>query len=163
MRHLFSIVLILLPLTVQAEKLTITYEVNPQIYIGSHDYASLVINNDGSAVWIGDLPSPINNNEYDWEEFHKQSKNHMHEIQYTKQQYQEILDLVLSVLSNVRPNNAQLGGKDFTSFNIMLWGNPNIEFRFNSIGGNDFPEGINKLNSYIKSLSAPKKLTKPDA
>lgn len=145
-----------------ADELTIKYEAQPELMISGDDFASIVIKPDGSGIRIGKLPSPIKDNDFDWEAFHKESKNHMHKVKYSPEQYQEILKQVLNIISNVTPTNESLSGKGYTSFNISLWGNPNIEFRFNSIGGKDYPERINNLSKYIQSLSPPNQCKQQD-
>ena len=159
----FILIALFLSSIVIAEELTIKYEIQPELFISGDDFTSLVIKPDGSAIRIGDLPSPIKDNEFDWEEFHKESENHIHEVQYSPEQYREVLKQVLEIVSEVKPTNESLGGKGFTTFNISLWGNPNVEFRFNSIGGKDYPERVNKLSQYIQALSPPNQSSKPDA
>lgn len=140
-----------------SESLVIRYEVEPEIFIIGDNFDSIVIKPDGSAIRIGDLPSPIIDNDYDWETFHNESMNRMHEVKYSVEQYQEIFKQVSSIISATRPSNESLSGKGFTSFSITLWGNPNVDFRYNSIGGEDYPESIYKLIKYIEDLGSPNK------
>ncbi len=157
------ITLLFLCTNVLAEQLTINYEEKPELLISGDDFVALSIKPDGSAVRIGNLPLPIKDNDYDWEAFHKESKSRMREVQYSVEQYREILTQVLFIISNLKPSNKSVSGKGYTSFNIMLWGNPNVEFRFNSIGGKDYPESIKKLSKYIQLLNSPNKSSKKDA
>ena len=140
-----------------AHELTINYESNPDIYINGDGFETLIIKPDGSGIRIGDLPSPIKDNDYDWKAFHEESQKHILEFQYSPEQYSEVLEQVLLIISEVKPVNDSLSGEGYTNFSISLWGNPSVEFRFDSIGGKDYPKSIYKLRDYIKLLSSPNK------
>jgi hypothetical protein len=155
MKKVILSLLLCFPCLSLAGELTINFEVPPIIYIGSHDYMTLIVKPDGEAKWIGDLPTPIKDNKIDWEQFHKEAPSHALKTKYTKEQYEKILELALVAVSDSNPKKDNVYGEGFTSFCIIFMTNPEVEIRFKSIGGNDFPESVYKLNNYLKSLPSP--------
>ena len=158
MKYILTVIFALLAGCSQVNELTISYDVLPELYIGSHDYHTLTIKPSGEATWIIDLPSPpIVDGEVDWKAFHENSADSMHEIKYSAEHYQNIYNIIRKLIKTTELTNKQLSGPGFTSFNITMWGTPSVNLTYSSIGGKDFPEAVYELNEYVKSLPMPNK------
>lgn len=159
MKVLTLILLLLSPISSFSDELTIKYDTKPTIYINSHDNMTLTIEPNGQAKWFGNIKLPVlNGNKGDWEDFFKDANSKIYKTKYTKEQYQEILNLTLNLISNAKPSNKDVVGPGYVSFTVNLWGSPEVEITYGSIGGEDFPAEVEKLNVYMKQLPKPDKL-----
>ncbi len=156
MKFLTIILLVVISSTLHANEIKITFSEKPTIYIFYPEELhglSLYISPDGSATWVGKTDIFLDSNgNIDWERFHIEAKDNQLKAQYNKDTYSTILNICINIIETHEITDEQLTGPGYQSFTISLGGNPELQYRFSSIGDKDFPEDTFVLTEYLRTL-----------